>query len=78
MFMPNDVYLQSSQRIRILWSSHKVIVWIDIDDEKALPIISPREEFEHLMAKGDLVSITDPYISIALTFPKEGSRAEEI
>ncbi|MAR92592.1 MAG: transposase [Pseudomonadales bacterium] len=78
MFMPNDVYLQSSQRIRILWSSHKVIVWIDIDDENALPIISPREEFEHLMAKGDLVSITDPYISIALTFPKEGSRAEEI
>lgn len=78
MFMPNDVFSLASQRIRILWSNRQVIFWIDIDDEKALPKISPREEFEHLMADGELLTISDPYIDISMNFPEKDSRAEEV
>lgn len=60
MFMPNDVYSLASQQIRVLWSNRKAIFWIDINDDKALPKLSPRSEFEHLMAKGELKSIDDP------------------
>jgi hypothetical protein len=78
MFMPNDVYARASQRVRILWSNRQVIFWIDIDDEGALPQLSPRSELEHLMANGELVSIEDPYAYIAMTTPKKDSRAEEV
>jgi len=66
MFMPNDVFSLASQRIRVLWSNREVIFWIDIDDDNALPKVSPRKEFEHLMADGQLLSITDPHLNIAL------------
>ncbi|MGO0309640.1 DDE-type integrase/transposase/recombinase [Endozoicomonas acroporae] len=78
MFMPNDVYLISQKRVRVLWSNRQGIVWIDIDDERALPEIAPRSEFEHLMAKGELQGIKDPYLNISMKPPKQGSRAEEV
>ncbi|MCU7855012.1 MAG: transposase, partial [Candidatus Thiodiazotropha sp. (ex Lucinoma borealis)] len=76
MFMPNDVYKWDSQRIRILWSNPQAVFWIDIDDESALPQISPKFEFEHLMARADLKAISDPYISLTMKPPKKGSKAE--
>ncbi len=78
MFMPNDVFSLASQRIRVLWSNREVIFWIDIDDDNALPKVSPRKEFEHLMADGQLLSITDPHLNIALNSPESDSRAEEV
>lgn len=78
MFMPNDVYALGSKKVRILWSNRQVIFWIAIDDANALPQLSPKSEFEHLMANGELVSIEDPYLTIAMTSPKEGSPAEEV
>lgn len=78
MFMPNDVYSLSSQRIRVLWSNPQAIYWIDIDDESALPQISPRAELEHLMANGEMKTIEDPYVKMALNSPKEGSKAKEV
>ena len=78
MFMPNDVYSLESQKIRVLWSHRQAIFWIDIDDEKALPRLSPRNEFEHLMASGELTAIADPYLNLSMNSPKPGSRAEEV
>jgi hypothetical protein len=78
MFMPNDVFALSSQRVRVLWSSGEVVVWIDIDDDRALPKLSSRQEFEHLMASNELKSITDPHIDISMTTPKNGSKSEEV
>ena len=78
MFMPNDVYSLESQRIRVLWSNRQAIFWTDIDDEKALPKLSPRNELEHLMASGELTAIPDPYLDLSMNSPKPGSRAEEV
>ena len=78
MFMPNDVYSLESRSIRVLWSNRHAIFWIDIDDEKALPRLSPRNEFEHLMASGELAAIADPYLELSMTSPKPGSRAEAV
>ena len=78
MFMPNDVYSLESQRIRVLWSNRQAIFWIDIDDKKALPTLSPRNEFEHLMASGELAAIADPYLYLSMNSPQPGSRAEEV
>lgn len=78
MFMPNDVFQLASQRLRVLWSNSEVIFFIDIDNEPALPECSPRSEFEHLMAKGELAHIDDPYLNIAMTSPMAGSKAEVV
>ena len=47
MFMPNDVYAWDEKRIRILWSNRHTIFWIDIDDDRALPQIASKSDFEH-------------------------------
>ncbi|UWZ81506.1 transposase family protein [Geoalkalibacter halelectricus] len=78
MFMPNDVYSLASKRVRVLWSNWQGIFWIEIDNQKALPRLASRAEFEHLMASGEIKSIDDPYVDIAMTPPKKGSRAEEV
>ena len=78
MFMPNDVYQLESRLIRILWSNPEVIFYIDLENDRALPERSPREELEHLMSKGDLVAIKDPFISVAMTFPEPESKAEVV
>jgi hypothetical protein len=75
MFMPNDVFQWDKKRIRVLWSSPKAIFWIDIDDDSALPQITSKLEFEHLLARNDLESIFDPYQNISMNSPKEGSKA---
>lgn len=78
MFMPNDVYQFASHRFRVLWSNKNVIFWIDIDDKGALPVAYERNELEHHMARGDLVTAEDPYISVTMLVPKAGSKAEEV
>ncbi|OUS06486.1 transposase [Gammaproteobacteria bacterium 42_54_T18] len=78
MFLPNDVYQLGKKRLRVLWTFEHIVVWIDIDDKKALPENSTRQEFEHLVADEQLISITDPYITKILTPPGSGSKAEQI
>ncbi len=76
--MPNDVYQYGDSRIRVLWSNKQIIFWIDIDSENALPKAVERADFEHQTANGSLKKIEDPYVHIALTAPKEGSKAEQV
>ena len=78
MFMPNDVYAWDEKRIRILWSNQQTIFWIDIDDDRALPQIASKSDFEHFMARKELLSIADPYIKFSMTSPKTGSKAEAV
>ena len=78
MFMPNDVYAWDEKRIRILWSNRHTIFWIDIDDDRALPQIASKSDFEHFMARSELLSIADPYIKFSMTSPKKGSKAEAV
>lgn len=62
----------------MLWSNPEVIYYIDIDNDRALPEYAPRDEFEHLMAKGELEITEDPHINISMTFPVSGSKSEDI
>ncbi|GAA6169005.1 transposase [Sessilibacter corallicola] len=78
MFMPNDVYSMDSKRLRVLWANRSVVIWIDIDYDRAFPKISERIEFEELLAKRILQKIDDPYISVAMTFPDKNSKAEKV
>ncbi len=78
MFMPNDVYQWDTQRIRILWSNPQVVHWINIDDERALPQVARKSEFEHLLARADLNGIDDPYENISMSLPKLGSKSQQV
>jgi len=78
MFQLNDVFERGNQRLRILWSVEDTLVWIDIDDNKALPEVSNRDDFEHAIASMAMQKIDDPYISEVLTPPPSGSRSEQI
>jgi hypothetical protein len=78
MFMPNDVYSLNGQRLRVLWSNKSVIIWIDVDDQSALPKIVQREDFEDLLAKCVLELADDPYLEIAMTFPEADSKAGQV
>lgn len=78
MFMPNDVYSWNEKRIRILWSNRQAIFWIDIDDERALPQLALKNDFEHFMARSELHSIADPYVKFSMSTPKKGSKAEGV
>lgn len=62
MFMPNDVFSWGEKRIRILWVNQQAIFWIDIDDDRALPQLAKKSDFEHLVARYDLKRISDPCI----------------
>lgn len=78
MFMPNDVYQWDSQRIRVLSSNPQAIFWINIDDEGALPQVTLKSVFEHLLARSDLKAINDPYVNISMSTPKVGSKSEKV
>ena len=78
MFMPNDVFILNSNRIRILWSNKSVCVWIDIDSVDALPKMCAREELEHFFSIKALEVIPDPHVSITMSFPEKGSKSEKI
>lgn len=78
MFMPNDVYQYGEIRIRALWSNNKMVFWIDIDKENALPRVSRREELEHAMVTTEMRAIEDPHLKFALVSPKPGSKAEKV
>jgi hypothetical protein len=76
--MPNDVYTYALQRIRVLWSDPDIVIWIDLDSERALPQYSSRLELEHSMASGDLQSIPDPFTAISMKSPVAESPAAEV
>ena len=69
MFMPNDVFSWCEKRIRILWVNQQAIFWIDIDDDRALPQLAKKSDFEHLVARYDLKRISDPYINFSMASP---------
>lgn len=76
MFLPNDVYQWENRRIRILWVQDETIIWIDIDQKNAFPIVDSLADFGHYQASDIIVKIDDPYIDIALNAPRPGSRDE--
>jgi len=78
MLLVNDVYKFGNKQVRLLWKYENIIVWIDINDPKALPQFLTANEFEHLLADEQLLQIDDPFIKRLMSGPKKNSRSEKI
>ncbi len=73
MLRINDVYQYQDLSIRILKTLSEHIVWIDINDVKALPEIISKTELFHAIESFEAFRIEDPFQDIALIQPKKDS-----
>lgn len=73
MLRINDVYQYQDLSIRILKILSEHIVWIDINDVKALPENISKMELFHAIESFDVFRIEDPFQDIALIQPEKDS-----
>lgn len=73
MLRINDVYQYQDLPIRILKILSEHIVWIDINDVKALPEIISKTELFHAIESFEVFRIEDPFQDIALIQPEKDS-----
>lgn len=73
MLRINDVYQYQDLSIRILKTLSEHIVWIDINDVKALPEIISKTELFHAIESFEAFRIEDPFQDIALIQPQKDS-----
>lgn len=73
MLRINDVYQYQDLSIRILKILSEHIVWIDINDVKALPEIISKTELFHAIKSFEVFRIEDPFQDIALIQPEKDS-----
>ena len=73
MLRINDVYQYQDLSIRILKILSEHIVWIDINDVKALPEIISKTELFHAIESFEVFRIEDPFQDIAFIQPEKDS-----
>ena len=73
MLRINDVYQYQELSTRILTVLSEHIVWIDINDVKALPEIISKTELFHAIESFEAFRIEDPFQDIALIRPEKDS-----
>lgn len=73
MLRINDVYQYQDLSIRILKILSEHIVWIDINDVKALPEISSKTELFHAIESFEVFRTEDPFQDIAFIQPEKDS-----
>lgn len=76
MLRINDVYQYQDLAIRILKILSEHIVWIDINDVKALPEIISKTELFHAIESFEVFRIEDPFQEIALIQPEKHSTSQ--
>lgn len=76
MLRINDVYSNQDSKYRILSLLPEQVVWIDIDRTSALPELIPIKELVNLIEEGVCYITDDPYQSLLLQAPEEGSTAQ--
>ena len=76
MLRINDVYQYQDLSIRILKILSEHIVWIDINDVKALPEIISKTELFHAIESFEVFRIEDPFQEIALIQPEKHSTSQ--
>ena len=73
MLRINDVYQYQDLSIRILKILSEHIVWIEINDVKALPEIISKTELFHAIESFEVFRIEDPFQDIAFIQPEKDS-----
>lgn len=76
MLRINDVYSNQDSKYRILSLLPEQVVWIDIDRTSALPELIPIKDLVNLIEEGVCYITDDPYQSLLLQAPEEGSTAQ--
>lgn len=76
MFRVNEVVSYDKKRYRILAIHQDVVVWILLDDEKALPSIEKRETLSQDILAETLLRVDDPYSDITYWRVEEGSTSQ--
>ena len=76
MLRINDVYQYQDLSIRILKILSEHIVWIDINDVKALPEIISKTELFHAIESFEVFRIEDPFQDIAFIQPEKDSSSQ--
>lgn len=76
MLRINDVYQYQDLSIRILKILSEHIVWIDINDVKALPKIISKTELFHAIESFEVFRIEDPFQDIAFIQPEKDSTSQ--
>lgn len=76
MLRINDVYQYQDLSIRILKILSEHIVWIEINDVKALPEIISKTELFHAIESFEVFRIEDPFQDIAFIQPEKDSSSQ--
>ena len=76
MLRINDVYQYQDLAIRILKILSEHIIWIDINDVKALPEIISKTELFHAIESFEVFRIEDPFQDIAFIQPEKDSSSQ--
>ena len=76
MLRINDVYQYQDLSIRILKILSEHIVWIDINDVKALPEIISKTELFHAIESFEMFRIEDPFQDVAFIQPEKDSTSQ--
>ena len=76
MLRINDVYSNQDLEYRILSVLPEQIVWIEVDSTSALPELILVKDIINLIEEGVCYIVKDPYESLILQAPEDGSKAQ--
>lgn len=74
MFQVNEVLNLQDKLYRILVSIERHVVWISLDDSKALPDFARIEQLNDLLLQEKMTRVDDPYEYVQSLLPEEGSK----
>lgn len=78
MYQVNEVLNLDGSKYRILKTTGNNIIWIELDNSKALPVLESLNSLEQLVADEKLIRVEDPYAYLLKEFPEQGSKALQI
>lgn len=76
MLRINDVYSNQDLKYRILSVLPEQVVWIEVDSTSALPELILVKDIINLIEEGVCYIVKDPYESLILQAPEDGSKAQ--
>ncbi|WP_291329401.1 hypothetical protein [Desulfovibrio sp. UCD-KL4C] len=77
MFRVNEVFAYEGKLFRVLQILSEQLVWIDMADPKAFPVVMLTKELRIALEDGVLLRAEDPFAQLAFETPEPGSSAQK-
>ena len=77
MFRVNEVFKYDEKLFRVLLLLPEQLVWIDVADPKAFPVVMLTRELRAALEEGLLIRAEDPFAHLAFEQPESGSSAQK-